>query len=157
MVLRQERDGSGNAAVSSPSGESGGLPAYTGKLLVEKPQGWRHGVITSRQHKLEPLLQALKVLVDAGLTAAGVIAQFHLRRVLPLMKRERKLFEMGSTVPHEETSEEKAWRTVAVQRTRRAVHALPVGLFGVVMLPGSLPSVSVVSYALVFVCLLLVC
>ncbi len=43
---------------------------------------------------LEPLLQALKELREGGLTAAGVIAAIHRRRVLPLAERRLSLWEM---------------------------------------------------------------
>jgi hypothetical protein len=42
-------------------------------------------------------------LVDADVTRAGVIAAFHERRVLPLMRRARRLDEMVPNVPLEGT------------------------------------------------------
>jgi hypothetical protein len=52
-----------------------GLPPFTGKVLKEKADSWRHGVSpSSHQEPLESALLALKDLVDAGLGAASVLA-----------------------------------------------------------------------------------
>ena len=48
------------------------------------------------QPKLQPLLRALERLRSRGLMAAVVVAAFHHRRVLPLMARRQRLFEMTS-------------------------------------------------------------
>jgi hypothetical protein len=40
-------------------------------------------------------LKALKALADAGLTAASVLANLHHRRIIPLMERRLRIFEMG--------------------------------------------------------------
>ena len=48
---------------------------------------------------MEPLLRALGKLRDRGLSAAVVVAAFHRRRVLPLMARRRRLFEMTPSDP----------------------------------------------------------
>jgi uncharacterized membrane-anchored protein len=40
------------------------------------------------------LLQAIKHLVNGSVSGAGIVAAFHTRRVLPLMRRERHLDEM---------------------------------------------------------------
>jgi hypothetical protein len=42
-------------------------------------------------------LKALKDLVDAGLTAASVLANLHHRRIIPIMERRLHIFEMGET------------------------------------------------------------
>jgi hypothetical protein len=39
-------------------------------------------------------LQALKALADAGLGAASVLANLHHRRIIPLMERWLRIFEM---------------------------------------------------------------
>jgi hypothetical protein len=44
--------------------------------------------------RIQSLLQAVWRLVNAGVTGARVIAAYHERRVLPLMRRERRLFDM---------------------------------------------------------------
>ena len=46
------------------------------------------------QPKLWPFLEALERLRSRGLTAAMVVAAFHCRRVLPLMARRWRLFDM---------------------------------------------------------------
>jgi hypothetical protein len=47
---------------------------------------------------LQPLLHALQKLRDEGLTATGVVAAIHRRRVLPLAERQLQLSEMKSGV-----------------------------------------------------------
>jgi hypothetical protein len=42
------------------------------------------GATREKQEKLQPLLEALQELRDGRLTAAGVVAAIHRRRVLPL-------------------------------------------------------------------------
>jgi hypothetical protein len=79
--------------------DGSGLPPYTGKVLKEKANSWWHGVSpSSRQDRLESALQALKDLADAGLGAALVLANLHHRRIIPLMERRLRIFEMGETV-----------------------------------------------------------
>jgi hypothetical protein len=76
-----------------------GLPPYTGKVLKEKADSWWHDVSpSSRQDRLESALLALKDLADAGLGAASVLANLHhRRRIVPLMERQLRIFEMGDT------------------------------------------------------------
>ena len=58
------------------------------------PERWKYGVPREDQPKLQPLLEGLERLWSRCLTAATVVAAFHRRRVLPLMARRRRLFEM---------------------------------------------------------------
>jgi hypothetical protein len=44
---------------------------------------------------LESILLALKGLADAGLCAASVLANLHHRRIVPLMERELRIYEMS--------------------------------------------------------------
>jgi hypothetical protein len=75
-----------------------GLPPYTGKVLKEKADSWWHDVSpSSRQDRLESALLVLKDLADAGLGAASVLANLHHRRIVPLMERQLRIFEMGDT------------------------------------------------------------
>ena len=67
------------------------------------PEKWKWGVPKVDQPKLEPLLEGLARLRNHGLTAAVVVAAFHRRRVLPLMARRRRLFEMRPGEPVEGT------------------------------------------------------
>ena len=62
--------------------------------MESQPERWRYGVPLADQPKLQPLLRALERLRSRGLTAAVVVAAFHRRRVLPLMARRRRLFEI---------------------------------------------------------------
>jgi hypothetical protein len=52
---------------------------------------------SSRQDQLESVLLALKGLADAGLGAASVLANLHHRRIVPLMERELRIYEMSET------------------------------------------------------------
>jgi hypothetical protein len=70
-------------------------PPYTGKVLREKADSWWHGLSpSSRQDRLESALHALKSLADAGLGAASVLTNLHHRRIIPLMERRLRIFEM---------------------------------------------------------------
>jgi hypothetical protein len=72
------------------------LPTYTGKVLDSRPYNWALGVSDEvRRAKLAPYMKALKALRDAGLTAAVVLAQCHRRRVIPLMERALRIYEMA--------------------------------------------------------------
>jgi hypothetical protein len=72
-----------------------GLPAYTSLVLRERPNSWVHGVTTPQhRRRLDSLLAALKNLATRGLTAAGVLAFLHHRRIVPLMERPLCIFEM---------------------------------------------------------------
>jgi hypothetical protein len=63
-------------------------------VVTVAADAWRYGTPHDRQKNLQPLLKALEVLRKRGLTAAGVIATIHRRRVLPLAKRRLSLWEM---------------------------------------------------------------
>jgi hypothetical protein len=72
-----------------------GLPPYTGLVLREKPDSWSNGVSPpSHRRRLDSLLDALRNLAARGLTAAIVLALLHHRRVVPLMERPLRIFEM---------------------------------------------------------------
>jgi hypothetical protein len=70
------------------------LPPFSWRVVTAATDAWRHGTPHERQKNLEPLLEALKALREGGLTAAGVIAAIHRRRVLPLAERRLPLWEM---------------------------------------------------------------
>jgi hypothetical protein len=63
-------------------------------VVTVAADAWRHGTPRDRQKNLEPLLKALGELRERGLTAAGVIATIHRRRVLPLAERRLPLWKM---------------------------------------------------------------
>ena len=59
---------------------SGALPAFTNKVLRERPPKWDWEVSPpAQQARLEGLTDALARLARKGLTAAAVIANFHRR------------------------------------------------------------------------------
>ena len=67
--------------------------------MESQPERWRYDVSLADQSKLQPLLKALERLRSHGLTAAVVMVAFHHRRVLPLMARRQRLFEMTPGEP----------------------------------------------------------
>jgi len=74
------------------------LPAYTGRLITERPGNWTYGVVQVHQSRLDPLLDGLKKLRVEGLSAALVLSAIHHWRVLPLMSRPLRMDEMGPGV-----------------------------------------------------------
>jgi hypothetical protein len=70
------------------------LPSFSQRVVTVAADAWRHGTPHERQKNLEPLLKALEALRKGGLTAAGVIAAIHRRRVPPLAERRLPLWEM---------------------------------------------------------------
>jgi hypothetical protein len=104
------------------------FPPYTGKVLKEKTDSWWHGVSpSSRQDQLESAWLALKDLEDTGLGAASVLANLHNRRIIPLMERRLRIFEMSeaadpvalaqSRLAHDPFPQE-----YAAMRARRAIN-----------------------------------
>jgi hypothetical protein len=75
--------------------DGAGLPSYSGKVLKDKADSWQHGVSPpSHQTRLDSLLDALKDLADGGLTAGCILVNLHHRRIVPLMERPLRIFEM---------------------------------------------------------------
>jgi hypothetical protein len=71
------------------------LPPYTGKVLRERAPSWYHEVSPPQhQARLDSLVAVLKELAGRGLTAGVVLANLHHRRVVPLMERQLRIFEM---------------------------------------------------------------
>jgi hypothetical protein len=87
----------------------------------------------------------LKALVDAGLTAASVLANLHHRRIIPLMERRLRIFEMEEMA--DPVALAQSWllpdllpREYAATRVRRAVNLKvirtdDVSLWSFAMLP----------------------
>jgi len=67
-------------------------------LISEHPDNWNYGIVKTLQSRLRPLLDAMKMLREKGLTVALVLSAVHHRRVLPLMSRPPRMDEMGSGV-----------------------------------------------------------
>jgi hypothetical protein len=64
-------------------------------VFQEKPNSWGYGVSTPQhRRRLGSLLATLKNLATRGLTAAGVLAFLHHRRIVPLMERPLCIFDM---------------------------------------------------------------
>ena len=42
--------------------DDGGLPPYTGRIMEDCPEKWRHGIPREEQPKLQPLLDGLERL-----------------------------------------------------------------------------------------------
>jgi hypothetical protein len=67
-------------------------------VLRERPDSWHHGVSPlQHQRRLDSLLTALRDLAGRGLTAGAVLAFLHHWRVVPLMERPLRIFEMTET------------------------------------------------------------
>jgi hypothetical protein len=64
-------------------------------VLRERAASWYHRVSPPQhQARLDSLVAALKELAGRGLTAGCVLANLHHRRVVPLMERPLRIFEM---------------------------------------------------------------
>jgi hypothetical protein len=102
-----------------------GLPPWTGK---EKADSWWHGLSPpSRQVRLASVLKALKALVDNGLTPASVLANLHHRRIVPLMERRLRIFEMREEADPVALAQSRLLHDLllpeyAAMRARRAVN-----------------------------------
>jgi hypothetical protein len=73
--------------------DDGRLPSFS-QRVVTAADIWRYRTPRDRQKNLQPLLKALEELRKGGLTAAGVVAAIHRRRVIPLTERRLPLWEM---------------------------------------------------------------
>jgi hypothetical protein len=104
-----------------------GLPPYTGKVLRERAASWYHGVSPpSHQAQLDSLVAALKRLADRRLTAGCVLANLHHRRIVPLMERRLRIFEMREDADPVALAESRLLRdpfprSYAATRARRAI------------------------------------
>jgi hypothetical protein len=102
-------------------------PPYTGKLLKEMADSWHHGLSpSSRQNRLESILLAWKGLADARLGAASVLANLHHRRIVPLMERELRIYEMSeaanpASLAHSRLFNDRFPQEYVATRVRRAI------------------------------------
>jgi hypothetical protein len=103
---------------------------------------------SSRQDRLESILLALKGLADTGLGVASVLANLHHRRIVPLMERELRIYEMSEagnpmSLAHSRLLNGRFPQEYAATRARRAI-SLKAGwysndeLWSFVMLPDAL-------------------
>jgi hypothetical protein len=131
--------------------------------LKEKANSWWHGVSpSSRQDRLESALQALKDLADAGQGAASVLANLHHRRIIPLMERRLRIFEMEDTTDPVALAQSRLLpdplqQEYAATRARRAINLKAVrhgddDLWSFVMLPHG-PRVSGIFVFFPVICL----
>jgi hypothetical protein len=133
--------------------------------LKEKADSWWHSVSpSSRQDRLESALLALKDLADRGLGAASVLANLHHRRIIPLMERRLRIFEMEETADPVALAQSRLLpdllpQEYAAMRARRAINLKAVkhgddNLWSFVMIPeGPLVSgASVFSPAILLRC-----
>ena len=107
---------------------SGALPAFTNKVLRERPAKWDWGVSPpAQQARLEDLTDALARLARKGLTAAAIIANFHRQRVIPLVERALPIYQLtpGSKVEGSRTSSKLLSHTNAARRAKYAVADFP--------------------------------
>jgi hypothetical protein len=74
--------------------DDGVLPPFSQRVVTTASDNWRWGATREIQEKLQPLLRALQKLQAEGLTASGVVAAIHRRRVLPLAERRLRLSKM---------------------------------------------------------------
>jgi hypothetical protein len=104
------------------------LPAFTNRMLRERPEKWDWGVSPPpHQARLQVLTNALRHLAKKGLTAAAVIANFHRQRVIPLTERSLPIFNLTTEAPSAgpRTSYVLHPRDVAARRARNAVTEFP--------------------------------
>jgi hypothetical protein len=137
------RSGSGGGSTSATP-----TPAspYTGKVLREKAASWYHGVSPpSHQARLDSLLAVLKHLADRELTAGCILANLHHRRIVPLMERRLRIFEMSEDADPVALAESRLLRDLfpqqyAATRARRVIDLRPgrcddASLWAFAMLP----------------------
>jgi hypothetical protein len=122
----------------------------SGKVLMAKTDAWHHSMSPSpRQRRLESLTTTLQHLADAGLGAASIIANFHHRRIVPLMERELCIFEMRDaanpiSLVRSRLLQECLLKEYTTTRARRAIGLKLVShndgdLLSFVMLPDAPP------------------
>ena len=104
------------------------LPAFTNKVLRERPAKWDWGVSPpTHQARLEVLTEALRHLAREGLTAAAVITNFHRQRVIPLTERSLPIFDLTpeALASGLRTAAELLPRNTAARRAMYAVAEFP--------------------------------
>jgi hypothetical protein len=100
-------------------------------VLREKAASWHHVVSTSQhQARLDSLVAALKKLADRRLTAGCILANLHHRRIVPLMERPLRIFEMTEVADPIALARSRLLpdpfpRAFAATRARRAIDLRP--------------------------------
>jgi hypothetical protein len=119
---------------------------------MEKTDAWHHDISPpSRQQRLESLTNTLRSLADTGLGAASILANLHHRRIVPLMEREHRIYEMNdaadpTVLAHLWLLHDRFAPEYAATRAKRAIslRSVPHGhddLWSFIMLPDA-PTVS---------------
>jgi hypothetical protein len=103
----------------------------------------------------------MRHLVDTGLGVASIIANFHHQRIIPLMERELRIYEMSDVanptlLAHSRLLQEHLLKGYAATQARRAVNLKVVphsddDLWSFVMLPDAGPVSTVILPFLVIV------
>jgi hypothetical protein len=62
------------------------LPDFMGRWYKDAPKKWMYCPPQLEMKRIQSLLQAVRRLVNASVTGSRVIATYHERRVLPLMR-----------------------------------------------------------------------
>lgn len=103
------------------------LPPFTGRYFEVAPKKWEWGPVDAEKKKIGGLLDAIKTLKNHDLIGAGVVAAFHRRRVLPLMRRERSLSEMvpGARIEGTALSAEVLPDPEVMRRIREGLGSVP--------------------------------
>ena len=70
------------------------LPLFTARLIEEAPVHWKWGPTDKEKRRLEDLIEAIKHLKRCGLCGEGIIGDYHVRRLAPLMKRALPMYKM---------------------------------------------------------------
>jgi hypothetical protein len=126
--------------------DGAGLPPYSDKVLTERADSWHHGVSPpSHQTRLDSLLATLKALADDGMTAGCVLANLYHQRIVPLMERPLRIFEMHEDADPVALAQSQLMsglfpREYAATRARRAINLRAarsddVALWAFTMLP----------------------
>jgi hypothetical protein len=119
-------------------------------VLKAKTDTWHDDLSPSScQDRLESLLNGLRSLADAGLGAALVLANLHHRRIVPLMERRLRIYEMTEeadpiALAHSRLLRERFPQEYATTRARCAVNlkTMPTDnddLWSFIMLPDAPP------------------
>jgi hypothetical protein len=84
-------------------------------------------VPSSRQRRLESLTDALCQLADSGLAVTSIIANFHHRWIIPLMKMELRIFKMSDaakpvSLARSQLLQERLSKGYTATRMRRVIN-----------------------------------
>jgi hypothetical protein len=127
--------------------DDGRLPSFSQRVVTAAADNWRYGAPCERQKNLQPLLKALEELRERGLTATGVVAAIHRRRVLPLTERRLPLWDMTLGVDLEglQMSSDPLPADDLQRRVAGTVGKLDVGAFSQLSMRPDCGCVSLVS------------